>query len=193
MNSKIASSICACLLFAVSALADSPASFTIIPANNSAVYNVFYKSAEAGRVRITISNSANQIVFSEILNNVTSFKRPYNFMELEQGEYTITLEDKHGKQVEKVKYFMNEITSFVRVSQIPGASDKYLVNVATNGQETVNVKIYSNKHELLHEEHVKISGNYGVVFNLSQVKASLAPVVIFEVTTGSGKTETAMF
>jgi hypothetical protein len=193
MNLKFASFICACLLLTLSASAGAPASFTIVPASNAAVYNVLYKSAEAGRVKISIINSSNQVVFTEVLNNVASFQRPYNFSALEQGEYTIALEDRNGKQVEKVKYFMNKVSSFIRVAQIPGTSARYLLNIASNGTETVTVKIYNSENVLLHVENVVTSGNYGVVFNLSQVKLSPSSTVFFEITTGSGKTETAMF
>jgi hypothetical protein len=192
MNSKLAFFACVSLLFSLSASAESPAPFMIVSASNTAVYNVYYRTLEVDRVKISIINSSNQVVFTEVLNNVTSFKRPYNFSNLEQGEYSIVMEDRNGKQVEKVKYFMNKVTSFVRVTQLPGTSDKYMLNVASNGAETVNVRIYNNSNVLLHEETVKTSGNYGVIFNLSKAKLS-SSAVVFEVATGSGKVHTATF
>jgi uncharacterized protein YaiI (UPF0178 family) len=126
------------------------------------------------------------------MNNVASFVRPYNFSELPEGEYTIVLEDKNGKQVEKVNYAMNKVVSFVKVTQVANVDNKYMLNVSNNGSEVVTVKIFSG-NALLHKQDVQVTGSFGQVYNLNQVKATTDAKITFEISTSSGKYETITF
>jgi hypothetical protein len=191
MNSKFSVLVFAFIVSTASAFADAPTSLTVVPAT-SQVYKVYYKTKEAGKVKVSIINSSNQLVFSEVMSNVASFVRPYNFSELPEGEYTIVLEDKNGKQVEKVNYAMNKIVSFVKVTAVANADNKYMLNVANNGSEVVTVKIFSG-NSLLHSQNVQVTGSFGQVYNLSQVKATTAATITFEVSTSSGKFQSITF
>jgi len=192
MSSKFSSLLIAMVTMTITAFSATPASFEIV-SKSEAVYSVHYKAAEIGKVKVSIFNSENKMIFTEVLNNVASFKRPYNFSELAEGEYTIVLADKNGKQVEKVNYLKNKITTLVTVAQVANAEYKYKLNVANNGTEVVSVRIYDNVKGLLYEESMEVTGNHSLIYNLSQVKPAPNAIIIFEVTTSNGKTETAMF
>lgn len=177
-----------CLTISLSSFAKTI--FSVTPATAS-VYNVNYKSVEAGRIKVYIYNSTNTMVFSEVLNNVSSFSRPYNFSELAEGAYTIVLESKNGKQVEKIDYIKSRLTMLINMKEIANTESKYLLNVTSNEESSVSVKIYSN-NEFLHEEQVSVSGRTGIVFNLKQVK-SATDSVTFEIYTSNGKVELVTF
>src|SRR5690349_167346 len=99
MKSKFTSLVFVMAMITTAVLAESPASLTIVPAPTSgSVYNLYYKAEDAGRVKVTIYNSTNQVVFTEAISHTSSFKRPYNFCELAEGEYTIIVEDKNGSK-----------------------------------------------------------------------------------------------
>ncbi|HEY3402026.1 MAG TPA: hypothetical protein VGK59_01500 [Ohtaekwangia sp.] len=189
MKSKI-TVLAFALLTSLSVLANSSASLTIV-ASTESVYNVYYKTAEAGRVKVSIYNSGNKLVFSEMLYNVASFMRPYNFSELSEGEYTVVVEDKNGKQAEKVNYAMNKITSIIKVTEVANASDKFLLNVTTTGTQSVTVKIFDATQTLVYNNEVEVTGSFGVIYNLSQIKST--DNITFEVSTSNGKTETITF
>lgn len=191
MNSKLVVLVLAFIVSTATAFADAPTSLTVVSAT-SQVYKVYYKTKEAGKVKVSIINSSNQLVFSEVMNNVASFVRPYNFSELPEGEYTIVLEDKNGKQVEKVNYTMNKIVSFVKITEVANADHKYMLNVANNGSEVVTVKIFSG-NSLLHTQDVQVTGAFGQVYNLTQVKAATDAKITFEVSTSSGKFQSITF
>ena len=191
MNSKLSVLVFAFIVSTASAFADAPTSLTVVPAT-SQVYKVYYKTKEAGKVKVSIINSSNQLVFSEVMSNVASFVRPYNFSELPEGEYTIVLEDKNGKQVEKVNYAMNKIVSFVKVTEVANADNKFMLNVANNGSEVVTVKIFSG-NSLVHTQNVEVKGSFGQVYNLNQVKAATSATITFEVSTSSGKYQSITF
>lgn len=191
MSSKFSSLLIALVTMTITAFSATPASFEITSAAE-AIYSVHYKSTEVGKVKVSIFNSENKMIFTEILNNVASFKRPYNFSQLAEGEYTIVLADKNGKQVEKVNYLKNKITTLITVAQVANADYKYKLNIANNGTEVVSVRIFDNVKGLLYEETIEVTGNHSLIYNLSKVKPAANAIIIFEVTS-NGKTETAMF
>lgn len=167
----------------VAAFADAPASLSVT-STDASVYNVVYKASEAGKVKVSIYTKRNQLVFSEVLTNVTSFKRPYNFSELEEGEYTIVLEDKNGKQVETVNYTIaSKIASIINVKKLTDNDNKYVLNVITNKAQDVFVKIYNEKNTLIYVQTVEVSGYFGLIYDLSKVRSSNEPMTI-EVSTG---------
>jgi hypothetical protein len=190
MNSKITSILLAFVLLSVVAKAESPATFAVVAGSKASVYNIYYTSAETGKVKISILNDENHLVFSEVLSNVASFKRPYNFSQLSEGQYTIVVEDKNGKQVEQVNYSMNKVVSFISVKEVANAENKYILNVTNNGTEEVLVKIYSGS-ALLHSQNVSVTGNFGLVYNLTKIKSPEA--ISFSVTTGNGETRVINF
>jgi len=189
MNSKITSLVIACVL-SLTAFAKTPL-LSVAPSTTARVYDVYYKGTEAGNVKVSIYDNSNVLVFSETINDVTSFKRPYNFSNLSQGEYTIVLEDKNGKQVENVTYRTNTVNSFIHVSEVANAENKYMLNVTNDGTESVYVKILNSENEVLHEQQLKVTGTFGLIYNLSQVRPSTE--VTFEITTSNGKVQRMTF
>jgi hypothetical protein len=93
-----------CLVFISHAFASSPTSLAVMSSDKLNVFNIHYRTAEKGRVKISIIDCKNKTVFSEVLLNTSSFVRPFNFSQLHEGVYTIVLEDKNGKQSEKINY-----------------------------------------------------------------------------------------
>jgi hypothetical protein len=191
MNFKITTLLFAFALLSVSAFAEAPASVAVVSAPNTGVYNVYYRTAVAGEVKVSIKNSSNKVVFTEVLSNVASFKRPYNFSQLPHGEYTIVIEDKNGKKVEQVNYTLSKIESNIRVSRVANTTDKYVVNVTSTGAEDVYVKISSGS-TVLHEQTILVDKSFGLIYNLSQLK-SKGGNITFEVITESGTSKVAAF
>ncbi len=192
MKSKISVLAFAFLMSAVAAFADAPSSLAVVPVTSQGIYKVYYKAAEASRVRVSIYGERNELVFTEVLNNVSSFIRPYNFSELAEGQYTIVLEDKNGQQVEKVNYGVSRITSTIRVTEVANTSNKYCLNVVNDGAEDVSVKIY-DANQLLHQEVIPVKGQYGIIYNLSKVVRTHNGNLTFEVVTSSGVVKSVTF
>jgi hypothetical protein len=190
MKSKINALVVAFIMMSVVAGAAAPASLSVT-ASASNVFNITYKTADVSNVKISIYNNANTLVFSEVLNNVASFVRPYNFSELTEGEYTIVVSNKNGTQAEKVNFSSNKINSIISVSEVANAENKYALTVTNNGTEEVFVRIFDNESAMIHEQSVNVTGSFGLIYNLSKVKSSSA--VTFEVSTASGKFERITF
>ncbi|MFZ6013797.1 MAG: hypothetical protein ACOYXT_25885 [Bacteroidota bacterium] len=194
MSSKFNALVTALVLISAAAFADSPVSLSVTSVSSNAnVYYVQYMTAEVGKVKVSIVDQNNDVVFSEVLNNIGSFKRPYNFSQLAPGQYTIVLEDKNGKQIEKVNYTMNKINSYIRVSKLANAEKKFMLNITTDGTESVTVRILNRDNVLIHEQKVEVNGSFGLVYNLNQIKTLASSGIAFEVSTSSGKTERVIF
>jgi hypothetical protein len=192
MKPRVIILILAFIIIGLAAFAENPSAFTVTSAEKG-VFTVMYKRPETGKVKLSIFNIDDKLIFSEVLNNVGSFVRPYNFNELAEGEYTIVLEDKNGRYEEKISHKSPGIVSFIKVNAVANESDKYVLNVVTNAKESVYVKIFDNVKGLVYEQQVEVTGSYGLLYNLNKVKSSANAIVIFEVTTGSGKVVTTMF
>ena len=189
MKSKF-SALVICFMMSVAAIAATPTSVLVKAATKESVFNIHYSAIEKGNVKVSILDSNEKSVFNEVLTQVTSFVRPYNFSELPEGEYTIVIEDINGKQAEKINYTLNKITSFINVAKVANEGNKYWLNVANNGTDILSVRIYSQDGTQLHEQLVKVTGNLSLIYNLNKVKPG---AVRFEVTSGNGKTQTINF
>ena len=192
MKSKFNSLFIAFVMMSFAAVAASPALLSVTASTAASVFNINYKMVEKGTVNISIYDKSNELVFTEVLIDVKSFVRPYNFSELPEGEYTIVVADKNGKQAEKVNYTLSNIFSAISVSEVANEENKYILNVTNNGTENVEVKIYDNLQTLLHVQTVNVTGSFGLIYNLNKVKSTSSSVT-FEVTTNSGKIERITF
>jgi hypothetical protein len=176
------------LALGFTALADGP--LTVTPSANADTYKLTYKTAEAGKVTVTILNEKNQTVFSEVLKNVSSFVRPYNFSGLSEGQYSIKVEDKSGSHIEKIKF--SRPTTTIRVRELANDNQKFVLTVINNKSEKVNVRIYENEKGLLYEGQIEVNGTSSTLYNLSALAISPTTIIFFEVST-SEKVETSMF
>lgn len=191
MNFRITTLFFAFALLSVTAFADAPASVAVTSSANTSIYNVFYKAEVAGDVKVSILDKNKNLIFTETFTNVASFKRPYNFSQLSEGQYTIVIEDKSGKKVEEVNHALSKVESFIRVNKLANAEGKYVLNVTSTGAEDVYVKI-SNGSTVLHEQKIVVDKTFGLIYNLSQLKNKVGEIT-FEVVTESGKTTFAAF
>lgn len=193
MKAKFNVLVFALIASSFAAFADAPASMSVLPATNAQVFHVFYKGAEAGKVKVSIINSDNKVVFTEMFYNVSSFRRPYNFSQLPAGTYTIVLEDKNGQQVQTINHEVKKNVSYIKITEVTSAANKYVLQINSTGKESVFVRIFDNNSSLLHEQKIEVNGNYGLVYNLTPVKSASNAPVTFEVSTTGGTTEVISF
>jgi hypothetical protein len=157
----------------------------VINQKNSGSFKVIYEGQQPGKVNMTIRDAAGNVIFTETTQHVDGFVRPVNFDGMTPGEYTIEISDRSGKQIQKVAYNNETTVQTVHVSKI-SEQDKYLLAVASTGSEEINVRIFDGANQLVHNENVTISGNFGLVYNLKNVTG----LPTFEVTDKTGNVRT---
>ena len=177
------------MFVSVLALAKDPGNPKIVVVNQkSGVFKVIYDGAKTGSVTMRILNQNGTEVFSENLGTVNGFVRPVNFNGMTPGEYTIEVADNAGTQVQKVTYIKEASNNSIHIARL-AESSKYLLAVANKGSEQINVRIFDGSNNLVHDENLTVSGNFGLVYNLKQI----AGTPTFEVTDKTGNVKTIKY
>jgi len=131
----------ALMAMSVSVVASNePGSKVVVISQESGIFKVIYENAKAGKVTMTISDKDGNVLFKEGIKTVKGFSRPVNFSGMEVGVYTITITDENGKQIQTIDYQNDTVVKYVHVAKI-AEEGKYLLAVANEGTEQINVKI----------------------------------------------------
>jgi len=170
----------ALLAMSVSVLAGNEPKVVVV-SQKSGLYKVIYEGAKAGKVTMAITDNHGTVIFKETVKTVNGFSRPVNFSGMELGVYTITITDETGKQIQSIDYQNDAVIKNVRVAKI-SEEGKYLLAVADNGPDQINVRIFDGENNLVHTENLTVKGTFGVVYNLKQV----AGTPTFQVTDNTG-------
>ncbi len=143
-------------------------------------FHLIYKGESTANVKVEIFSAKNRLVYSETLKGVDGFLRPYNFSELPEGEYTISISDGLTKQIEKVDYREGRVAKLVNILKLSGQDNKYLVTAAGKGEEFLTVNIYDRNDQLLHTEARLTSGDFAQVYKVANANGSLTFEIIHE-------------
>lgn len=161
----------------------------VVASETSGVYNVMYKSVSASKVKVSIYSASNVELFTETLMGQNSFVRPYNFNSMAEGEYTIIVEDAHGKTVEKINHTIEKTESLIRVIRLAEEPNKYMLSVVNKGTDNVTIAILNNAGEEIHSERQTVNGDFAVVYNITA--AGVKPT--FTVTSSNGNVKTISY
>ena len=191
---QVITSILALLIFSAVSFAGGNPSTNASPTGIAVVQQgdfikLYYRGETSGKVEVTIVNKHGVKVFSETLKNTDNFLRPYNFEKMEDGEYTVILEDEKGKHKEKVVFQQKKIQPVINLIQVSRKDQKFLLAVGNQGGNQIKVKIFNQDHVLLHEENNTIIGDFAKVYNLSHVPGQY----IFMISDENGLSKTVIY
>ncbi|MFN8340308.1 MAG: hypothetical protein U0V64_01465 [Cyclobacteriaceae bacterium] len=172
-------------LIGTAALAADPGSKVVVVNQKKAgSYKVIYNGTEDAVVTFTISDRRGIVVYTETIESKKGFVRPVNFSGMLPGEYTIAVSDKTGKVSQTVQYAYETSIRNVHVAKVD-EQGKYMLAIANDGAEVINVRIYDGNSNLVFEKSHNIEGNFGLVYNLKQVEGKPT----FEITDNNGTTK----
>ncbi len=171
IGSMLVALLCSSLVFANGTVESTSGTSSVAVTNlsGSSVFKLYYKSASASNVKVSILNSSRSIVFSELIKKSEGFSRPYNFEGLSEGDYTIEIEDVSGKMVEKVRYEMGKVEKLVKVTKVSGVENKFLLTVASRKSDFVAVKIFDRAGKILLNESYRVNGEFAQLYNLKEI------------------------
>jgi hypothetical protein len=132
------------------------------------LFKLFYKAEQAGTVKVSIFSNDSKLVFTEKMKNASGFMRPYNFLGLPAGEYTIQIEDNNGIRNEQVEYTAGKIQKYISLVKIADEG-KYLLSVNTKASDKISVSIFDEFDQLIHKEDRRIEHNFAEVLNLKNI------------------------
>lgn len=152
-------------------------------AAKNGVYNLVYRGAGAGIVKVTIANEAGHIVMVDQINAEGGFLRPYNFAGLPTGTYTLTVLDRNGKMTLPLLHSGADvqIKPIVQIKAVD--SKKYELTLLGSTAETVFVNIYDASKSLVFSEQIAQKGSFSRVYDLNKLAAAN---FTFEVVSPSG-------
>ncbi len=148
----------------------STTSVAVTNLSGSSLFKLYYTAYKAGDVRVSILDHSGKLMFTERLRKTDGFIRPYNFERLAAGDYTIQIENADEKRIEKVHYDAGKIEKQINIVKLP-EEGKYLLSVASESADHVNVNIYNVKDELIHSQISFVNKQFAEVINLKSIKA----------------------
>ncbi|HWA33047.1 MAG TPA: hypothetical protein VG737_02905 [Cyclobacteriaceae bacterium] len=143
-------------------------------------YKLIYKSELQSDVKVEIYDSRNQVVFSEVIKMSDGFARPYNFGSLNDGKYTIRVDNGSNWLTETVQYEAGRIEKLAHLTTLDNG--RYLLSVPGSRDQVLSVKIFEESGKLIYRKKQRVAGDFAQVYKLNDVAGTL----LFEVTDEAG-------
>jgi len=159
----------------------SPVRISVVKQGN--VVKLFYRGAQSGKVKVSIYNEKGFEVFTETMRNKEHFMRPYNFVSLPEGNYTIELSDSNGKRFQNVRHSLSSGKRVARLHRLNNEQNKYMLSVPNSGTDALTVKIFDESNTLLYEGTEVVNGDFAKLYNLERIHGE----PVFEIIDQSGK------
>ena len=145
-------------------------------------FKVYYKGSQQADVKVSIRDAGDNILFSETIKKSDGFVRPYNFSSLPEGDYTIQIADKFGRQIEKISYKREKSETLAHLLKVSGSSAKYLLTVSNRADGDVTVRIYDEANNVIYDKKEQVTKDFAKVYNLEGIPGEFT----FEVTDAKG-------
>ena len=147
-------------------------------------FKLYYKGTEQADVKVSIRDANDRVLFSETIKKVDGFVRPYNFSSLPEGDYSISITDKAGRQIEKISYRKERSEALAHLLKVGGSDAKYLLTVSNKGENDVTVRIYDSANNMIYNKKEISSRDFAKIYNLEKIGGEFT----FEVSDGNGTT-----
>ncbi|GHN02336.1 hypothetical protein WSM22_38250 [Cytophagales bacterium WSM2-2] len=141
-------------------------SVVVTNSNGSSLFKVHYHSGKEQNVRITVLDKEGNEIFTETLQKTNRFIRPYNFREMEEGQYVIRVEDENGKVVEKVNFSKVKVEKWVNIVKVIGMENKFTLMVSSSKKDTVTISIFDQERNLVHSETREVNKTFAQMYNV---------------------------
>ena len=150
----------------------SKATTSVEPAAGQSVYRLVYQSGAAGTVKVLIYNERRELLFEDRIQNTNGFARPYNFVNLPSGKYSLEIIDANGKETKEITVGETDTVVasaprvFVQATENPAS---YEMSVLGSSYEPLQVNIYDTLGNLIFTESIQEGSSFRKVYNLSKL------------------------
>lgn len=145
-------------------------------------FKLYYKGSQQADVKVSIRDAGDNLLFTETIKKSEGFVRPYNFSHLPEGEYTISITDSNGRQIEKISYKREKSEAFAHLLKVAGSEGKYLLTVSNKADGNVTVKIYDEANHVIYNQKEDVTSDFAKIYNLQGIPGRFT----FEVTDATG-------
>ena len=162
----------------------TPSNKGLAVVKKGSVFKIFYKCNDSDEIRVTIYNNSNKTVFKETIRNVDGFMRPYNFENLAEGDYTLVVTDDFCDHTELLHHYAEKSKSLIGVIQLSETPEKFVLTIGKKlSPESVGVRIFNDKNEIVYEQLEYVDGDFAKLYNLKEGDSYR-----FEITDSNGTT-----
>lgn len=150
------------------------------------VYTLIYKGKECRKVTIKILDENQNIVFTEQIRKYGSFVRPYNFSGLQEGIYTMMVNDDSGVVTKQIYHRISPVAvlksdlKYINFTKLSGADNKYKLTIVDFENDDVVVSIFDQQNHLLYEGTELLEDNFAKIYDLGDVDGVLTIEVDIE-------------
>lgn len=165
---------------------DNPSSASgVAVIKNGTTFKLYYKATEQSNVRVSILDSDRKVVYTETIQHVDGFVRPYNISSLSNGEYTVEVADRSGVQIQKLTVAKENTEKLAHVFKVSGEEGKFLLTVSNKEAGDLSVKIYDDANNVIYNQVEAAGADFARIYNLKKYKGNFT----FEVTDSNGKSK----
>lgn len=132
-------------------------------------YELTYLTNGEGSVRVNIYDQEGTKLHSEVISNIKSFSKEYDFDKLPEGTYSFEIVDNSGVVSTEIKHIVRDK---VKAQVKPIEDNKYQVLVRGNDFEPVIINIYDRSRNLIYSDVVKLGKSFTKTYDLSKVSAN---------------------
>ncbi len=137
-------------------------------------YKMYYVSPEEGKVKVRLYNEEGIRIYCKKINSDEGFALPYNFKELEPGNYTFEVINPDGSVLRQVVNHADlveqiELDALEANVQRLENSNKFELLVMKPNQQEVQIKIKNSNGLVLHTERVNFERGFKRTYDLSDI------------------------
>jgi len=134
------------------------------------VVKVFYKRSEAAKVKVTIYDKNEEVLFSEEVKSKLGFIRPYNFNDLPEGEYRVVMQDENETREEYISTVKEHVKSLAGI--IRASKEQVMVTLFSRSDDDLTVTFMDQEKHVLFSKVYSVNGRDAKLFNLRSVKGA---------------------
>ena len=165
----VAGVVLSTLVFAKEADKPSPSSsVSVVKVEGSSLFKLLYKSEKAQNVKISLLDEKGNSIFNETLKSTKGFIRPYNFNGVDEGRYTIHVQDENGVTEEKINHMTAKDEKWVGLTKLD-EKGKYVLRITSLQKDDVTINVYDRNATLLHTETQSVDKGFAQVYNFKDV------------------------
>ena len=165
----VAGVVLSTLVFAKEADKPSPgSSVSVVKVEGSSLFKLLYKSEKAQNVRVSLIDEKGNSIFNETLKSTKGFIRPYNFSGVDEGRYTIHVQDENGVTEEKINHVAAKDEKWVGLTKLD-EKGKYVLRITSLQKDDVTINVYDRNATLLHTETQAVDKGFAQVYNFKDV------------------------
>jgi len=144
------------------------------------IFLIKYLGDKVTDITMVIKDKGDQVVLTKLIKGVKDFSVPINFSSVDEGMYTVQIDNGSGKLSKTLDYTSEKAPTYSHVVSL--GDQRYLFTSSHAGSEKVTIRIYNGENSLIFEKELTIKGDFAMVFHLKEMSG----IPTFEVTEPSG-------